>query len=461
MLVLGIGNMIERIDKFLDPGGLRHLMFYYQDVEATDMEHFSFPGINSHLTKKKKPKVFVTEGKEVALTGVCVFFIRSSVLKAITAENIYQEVNFNMMDVGRDGLLKSVEQLILEIFIPALQITDYGWAGLGEHQQNDNIKKEFLTSLESFVSVLSGTQQSLLEKISLKKCATYDLKSLKGPADYLMVANNTDDLERIEVCMKEWTKQIQQNWRALDIRITDAVNEAKDNVRYLYSLEKHCDPLYNTDPVSMVDAIPGLINAIQMIQSVSLYYNTSEKISSLFVKVTTQMITACKSYITNNDTATIWNQPADSVMEKLHAAIRLKQEYQNCFHNMKRNLEQNPAERQFDFSEVYIFGKFETFNRRLEKIIDVFNTMRTYSVLQESKIEGLEEMIAKYESIVDIMKKKDYNFLDQRKADFDRDYEEFCKEINDLRNQLKTFMDDTFENIPNTERALCMLKKFE
>lgn len=35
----------------------------------------------------------------------------------------------------------------------------------------------------------------------------------------------------------------------------------------------------------MVDTIPGLINAIQMIQSVSLYYNTSEKISSLFVKV--------------------------------------------------------------------------------------------------------------------------------------------------------------------------------
>lgn len=37
------------------------------------------------------------------------------------------------------------------------------------------------------------------------------------------------------------------------------------------------------------------------------------------------MITACKSYITNDDTATIWNQPLDSVMEKLHAAIRLKQ----------------------------------------------------------------------------------------------------------------------------------------
>lgn len=60
-------------------------------------------------------------------------------------------------------------------------------------------------------------------------------------------------------------------------------------------------------------------------------------------------------------------------------------------------MEQNPAERQFDFSEMYIFGKFEAFHRRLVKIIDVFNTMKTYSTLQESKIEGLEEMITKYQ----------------------------------------------------------------
>ncbi|XP_027519567.1 dynein heavy chain 5, axonemal isoform X1 [Corapipo altera] len=516
------GNQIERIDRFLAAGGLRHLMFYYQEVEVMDTEHFGLPGtgMNSHLTKKKKLKVFVTEGKEIALTGVCIFFIRSSLSKPITTENIYQEVNFNMMNIGRDGLLKSVEQLISEIFIPALKTTGCGWVEVGEPQQVSDIKQNFLHALEAFVSVLSGTQQSLLEKVSLKKCETYNLKTLRGPSDYLMVANSTDALEKIEVCMNGWTKQIEQvlaendqvrkeaddlgpraeldywkkklskfdylveqlkspdvktvlgvltaakskllkKWRALDIRITDAANEAKDNVKYLYSLEKYYEPLYNSDPVSMVDAIPGLINTIKMIQSISQYYNTSEKISSLFVKVTNQMITACKSYIANNDTTTIWNQPQERVMEKLQAAIRLKQEYQNCFHKIKENLEQNPAERQFDFSEIYIFGKFETFHRRLIKIIDIFNTMKTYSVLQESKIEGLEGMITKYESIVDNMKNKHYNFLDQRKTDFDQDYEEFCREINDLHDQLRIFMDITLENILNTQRALSMLQKFE
>lgn len=37
-----------------------------------------------------------------------------------------------------------------------------------------------------------------------------------------------------------------------------------------------------------------------------------------------------------------------------------------------------------------------------------------------------------FQGIVATIKKKEYNFLDQRQADFDQDYEDFCKHTDDL-----------------------------
>jgi dynein heavy chain len=69
------------------------------------------------------------------------------------------------------------------------------------------------------------------------------------------------------------------------------------------------------------------------------------------------------------------------------------------------------------FSENYIFGKFDTFCKRLDKIIMMINTMDSYSGLPDVKIEGIDTIVVRYKTVCDGAKKKNYDILDHRKSE--------------------------------------------
>ncbi|VDN34973.1 unnamed protein product [Dibothriocephalus latus] len=97
-------------------------------------------------------------------------------------------------------------------------------------------------------------------------------------------------------------------WSELNNKITDAANEAKTNVRFLTNLDKFLGPLAKNGPIQLTEQIPGLLNAIRMIYEISHYYNTPERMTSLMVKVTNQMITSCRKYIYQG-VSRIWDLP--------------------------------------------------------------------------------------------------------------------------------------------------------
>jgi dynein heavy chain len=91
--------------------------------------------------------------------------------------------------------------------------------------------------------------------------------------------------------------------------LTDKLNEAKDNVKYLTTLEKFVEPLYNGTPQQIIDTLPALMNAIKMIHTIARFFNTTDKMTGLFMKITNQMIHNCKKRILDgrkNDD--IWNR---------------------------------------------------------------------------------------------------------------------------------------------------------
>lgn len=144
------------------------------------------------------------------------------------------------------------------------------------------------------------------------------------------------------------------------------------------------------------------------------------------------MITACKSYITEHNSKTIWDLDPEEVLKRFKDCLRLNEDYQKCFQKTKKKIEEHPEERQFEFSETYIFGKINTFARRLLKLTEIFTVLNSFYRLGLSKIEGIDMMNAKFQLIFTTVKRKPYDMLDYRKTEFDSDFEEFKRQISDL-----------------------------
>jgi len=89
---------------------------------------------------------------------------------------------------------------------------------------------------------------------------------------------------------------------------------------------------------------------------------------SVWSQVTNQMVKACKGYLTDEGLSRIWDQDRVTVINRIHDCLNLNRVYQDAFQRTKERMEETPGEKPFDFSQLYIFGKFEAFCRRLEKV---------------------------------------------------------------------------------------------
>merc|ERR1711871_22386 len=201
------------------------------------------------------------------------------------------------------------------------------------------------------------------------------------------------------------------------------------------------------------------MNNVKMMHTIARYYNTSERMTILFRKITNQMITNCRKYVEGDKK--LWEQDLQQLVEKLQACLHLNEQYQEQYRLTRDKLLTQPKGKQFDFNEPAIFGKFDLFCRRVDKLIDMFQTVDQFSVLAKHNVEGMESLMYTFFQIVDAFKKKSYELLEYQKNQFDRDFLEFNVSIHELETALQGFINSCFENITSTEHALNLLKQFQ
>ncbi|NXP52788.1 DYH5 protein, partial [Heliornis fulica] len=178
-------DKFQLIDQFFTPNGLKKLLFFYQDVpQQKSNASLRSDGSRNSLLQKK---LFIAMGSTENITGICVFFLRTSD-KVITASNVSQEVNFGIFDCTNGNILQGLEFFLTQIMIPALK-SQQNWGAVKEGLKNCQIQ-DFLYSVDKFVGTLSSSRQNIEDKIQLTKVdIDIYVSNLQSPSEYITAGN--------------------------------------------------------------------------------------------------------------------------------------------------------------------------------------------------------------------------------------------------------------------------------
>ncbi|KAG5316099.1 DYH5 protein, partial [Acromyrmex insinuator] len=465
-----------------------------------------------------KKKLFLTDGWQVPCTGICIYMFRISVSKQLPEEGFQKDLYTGVIDTMKVGIITSVQRIVEQVFMDAL-------AHPGAEGEDDcsMIKSLLLPGLRSFCSALKVCEKVALDggifndgelmmlevhnfeeakafiakenaverieervKLWIKKLKDFMAESkqvkrendISGPqqeleywkrrgAQFNQLVNRLKDHEITMslLCLQVARSKLIKDWVDAEDEVTYCYNEAKDNAKFIQALEKCCHCLYLDDPVKMRDSLVSLLQTVRLIYSVSRYYNTSERTSSLMIKITNQMIVACRDYVTKRGREVIWGQDRVAVRSRLKHCLRLNKAYRETY----RLVRCSPAvtEQEFSFSETHVFGRFDAFCARIRKILTMFDLIQDYQTLFERRMEGLllgealDEAMKTFEEAKKIATSKSYDYLDSRNTDFDIDYDDFMAKTNVLKENIGEIIEKNYADVWETPQGIRFLTRFE
>jgi len=252
------------------------------------------------------------------------------------------------------------------------------------------------------------------------------------------------------------------DWKNLNVRLTDAHNEAKNNAAYLSQMSKHVEVLYSGTMLEMIEALPPLLKSLRIVQEISRYYNDPEEIKMLLRRVLAQMIKNSKRCILGAERS-IWKLDTRLAQSRLEYVSHIDDALEHHFSNVQAMpaLNKDPSRHLgFDFEAEEVLKYFKDFSEHVKSLRSVFQHVIEYDRIQTGNCEGFEEVMEKYEVVKGKLSGRPYDMLDHTNTSIQKDIEWFQDQIKQIDAKMLDYVNSHFEVMPRTTVGLQLIRYF-
>ncbi|OAE19678.1 hypothetical protein AXG93_1847s1410 [Marchantia polymorpha subsp. ruderalis] len=433
---------------------------------------------------------------------------------------MHKNLEFGVLPSG--PTLSALEQLLFHLFMPILA-REGVYAGskfwhTEETHMMEHVGNELLSNMQRFLSQVSIAQQHLLgdaqlvipslpadclEKTDIDYELILQLESLL--ADWIPAVIHAIETEAVKIPAGQSPLAETQFWRdrtnALSslyeqlnsinakrmLALLDAGSsnsnllasfrsqftelskmflEAKENVKFLTTLERHFKTICTGPLPRVLETIGPMMNALRMVWIISGYYSDDTNMGSLFERIAFQIAVKVTE---ESDFKTIFKVKAEEAAAKISTGKLVLDAWSGIYLQVREQIESSGRDPRWEFDRKKLFERtnyMSTVCVDLLHIVEVVNDF-LYFLGPELKavtgdVQGIDEVIHKVQAMVDPIENLPFDAFDKAHApmwsaavlSFDKDKER-------VEQLTKAFIDSSFKKLRSAEGALELLQSFK
>ncbi|CAM9103575.1 unnamed protein product [Discosporangium mesarthrocarpum] len=242
--------------------------------------------------------------------------------------------------------------------------------------------------------------------------------------------------------------------------------EAKDNVKFLTTLERHFKNISQGSLSVTLDTLPSMMNAIRMVWVISRHYNTDERMVPLMELIAGEIAGKVENRINirsillkSPEVAKLMITEARKVLESWHAT----------YMDVRHRIEESGTDHRWEFDRKRLFEQTNYMARVCGDLLEVATVLDQFHKFLGPELKAVTGESA---GIDDIMERVDGLALPLSKVPFDifdRKYKDswhtvmqrFRQQVEEIEDMTKSFIEQSFQKLRSAEGAFELVQNFQ
>jgi dynein axonemal heavy chain len=242
--------------------------------------------------------------------------------------------------------------------------------------------------------------------------------------------------------------------------------EARDNVKFLTTLERHFKNISRGNLGSIIDTIPSMMNSLRMVWIISRHYNKDERMFPLMQLIAGEIATQVSKHV---NTRTIFRRKPVDIMRTIQQAHQVLELWQNSYLRVRERIERSGTDHRWEFGRKELFDQTNYMARICADLYEVSETLDQFGKFLGNKLKAvtgdaysIDEVMTRVRKLIKPIENLPFNAFDRRyTTSWDQVMRSFHDKVTKIEESTRSFIDTSFDKLRSAEGAFDLLQNFK